>query len=85
MRDAAVGLLPDLRRRRVVMRAPVERVVVLVGIEDAVGIGGEPPPRFANRAVGALERIGEDQLRPVGVQDAPALRRDVRGTQSVTP
>ena len=67
------------------MRAPVESVVVLVGIEQAVGIGGKPAPRFANGAVGPLERIGKDQLRPIGVQDAPALGRDVCGTHSVTP
>jgi len=38
MRDAARRLLPDFERRRIVVRAPVELVVVLIRVVVAVRI-----------------------------------------------
>ena len=37
--DAAAGLLDDFRRRRVVVRAPVSGVVMLVDVEVRVRLG----------------------------------------------
>ena len=62
---------------RVVVRAPVERVVVLVRVEVPLRVGGKPAPRLADRAVRALERIGQHQLRAIRPQHALAFRRDV--------
>ena len=56
------------------MRAPVELVVVLVGIEVALGIRGEAPLRLANGAVGPFERVGEDQLGAVGRAECACAR-----------
>ena len=55
------------------MRFPVGRVVVLVGVEVAVGIGLVDLAAHADGAVGAFAGIAEDHLRAVGFQDAFAL------------
>ena len=73
MRQSAAGLLDDLRRGRVVVRAPVAVVVVLVRVEIAIGILRVQPPRLADRAVGAFERIGQDQLGAERAQNQLAL------------
>ena len=64
-------------RGRVVVRAPVAVVVVLVGIEVAVGLVGVQPPRLANRAVGAFERVGQHELGAERAQDQLPLRARV--------
>ena len=69
-----VGLLPDFGSRRVVVGAPVELVVVLIGIAVPLGLRGEPAARLANGAVRSLERIGEDQLGAVGAQESACAR-----------
>ncbi len=73
MSDAAPGLFEDLRAGRLVVRAPGHRVRILVGVPVAVGLRLEHEPDLADGAVGALERIGEQQLDAVGLQDRSAV------------
>jgi hypothetical protein len=61
MGQASARLLDDLRSGRVVVRAPVAFVVVLIRVEVAVGLGSLHPARLADRAVSTLERIGQHQ------------------------
>ena len=76
-------LIPDFERRGVVMRAPVELVVVLVGIKI---------PRRALRQTGVALRewrrrtpraVGEDQLGPYA-EDSLPLRSDVRRARTTS-
>ena len=59
---------------RLVVRAPVGVVVVLIGVEVALRIAGEQPPRLADGAVGAFHRIGQDQLGAEGLQACASAR-----------
>ena len=81
----AVRLRPDLRAGRLVVRAPVGVVAVLVGVEVALGRRRVAPPRLADRAVAPLLRVGQDDLGAVGAQDALALRAGVRGQAELDP
>src|SRR5438046_674255 len=74
MRDLVLGLLPDLRRGAQVMRARVRRIAVLIDVEIAAGLLIHQAAQVANRPVAALERVGVDQLRAVGLDDALARR-----------
>ena len=65
--------LQDLRARGPLVGARVRRVRVLVGVEVDVGPLGGQLPRPADRSVGALERVGLDELGAVGEQDLPPL------------
>src|SRR5919107_1010802 len=67
--DLAVGLLPDLGRRRFVVRARVGRVGVLVRIEVALGVLGVELPRLTDGPVRALVRVGQNKVHAVGAQD----------------
>src|SRR5918997_734457 len=69
VRDLAVRLLPDLRRRRFIMRARVGGVGVLVRIEVAFGVLCVEPPRLTDGPVRAVVRIGKDEVDAVGAQD----------------
>src|ERR687889_62337 len=71
--DLAVRLLPDLRRRRFVVRARVGRVGVLVRIEVAFGVFGVEPSRLTDGPVRALVRIGQHEVDTVGAQDLLSL------------
>src|SRR5215204_4160267 len=83
VRDLAVGLLPDLGRRRLVVRVGVGRVGVLVGIEVALGGLGVEPPRLTDGPVRAVTRVGQDEVHSVGAQDLLALLTGVpRHTES---
>src|SRR5580765_4309122 len=73
MRQRARGLLDDLRSGRIVVRAPVAVVVVLIGIEVLVGILRKQTPRLPNGAVGTLERARHDQIRAKGPKDELAF------------
>src|ERR671920_2443359 len=66
--DLAVGLLPDLGRRRFVVRARVGRVGVLVRIEVAPGFLGVEPPRLTDGPVRALVGVGQHEVDAVGAQ-----------------
>ncbi len=52
MRNAAIGLLENLDRGRLVMSAPVRVVVVLIGVEIASWLFSVEPACFADRADG---------------------------------
>src|ERR1035441_4865388 len=54
MRDAPAGLLDDLRPGVLEMRLPVRRVVVLIGVKIAIGIGHVNFAAEQNGPVGAL-------------------------------
>src|SRR5713101_8184770 len=75
MRDAPTGLLPNLRRGPELVRQRVRRVRVLIDVDISVRFRGGAPLRFADRAVRALERIGEDELRAKRARDPLALER----------
>ena len=80
-RDATVGLPPDLRAGRPVVRLGVPGVEVLVGLER--------PRHFAGEAIGngvvRLRRLAlhvggaDDHLRPVGAEQADLFRRHLVG------
>src|SRR5918995_2047303 len=73
VRDLAVRLLPDLRRRRFVVRARVGGVGVLVRIEVVFGVLGVEPPRLADGPVRAVIRVSKDEVDAVGAQDLLSL------------
>ena len=74
--DAAAGLRPDLRARRLEVRPPVGVVGVLVRVEVEVRAAAPPAARARRmRAVGPLQRIGPLELRAVG---APGRLRSAR-------
>ena len=54
-------------------------VVVLVRVEVAIGFLSLEPSRLADRAVGAFERVGQEQLGAERFQDELALRARIRG------
>jgi hypothetical protein len=84
MRDAALGLRQDLDRRAVVVRFPVGRIVVLIGIKIAIGIGLVNLAAQPNRAVRALAWIGEHHLRAVGFSTCLRSMEAFLGRQSFT-
>src|SRR5438552_19136539 len=51
MGDPPFGLLPDLVCSRVVVRLPVGRIVILIGIEIFTGRFAVSLARFSNRAI----------------------------------
>ena len=69
MRQPSAGLLDDLRRGRVVVRAPVAVVAVLIGIEVAIGILGVT----AGAPRGSRRRCSSSGL--VRISSAPSARR----------
>src|SRR5215472_518384 len=75
MGDAARSLRPNLVGRGAVMRLPVGRIAVLVGIKVLLRRGGHDLVNLANRAVGPFIAWSDDQLGPVGPKDALALER----------
>src|SRR5918997_91929 len=79
VRDLTFGLLPDLGRRGLVVRARVGRVLVLVGVEVPLGVLGVQAPRLPDGAVGALAGVGEHDLYTVGAQYLLALLAGVLG------
>src|SRR5829696_5306099 len=82
VRELAVRLLPDLRRRRFVVRARVGGVGVLVRIEVAFGVLSVEPPRLTNGPIRALVRVGQDEVDAVGTQDLlPLLAGVLRHTE----
>src|SRR5215210_5498234 len=66
VRDLAACLLPDLRRRRIVVRARVGRVGVLVRVEVSLRVLGVEPPRLPDGPVRAFAGIRQDELHAVG-------------------
>jgi hypothetical protein len=77
MGEAFIRLLDDLGARRLVVRAPVRRVVVLVRVEIAIGVGVVNPARLADGAVAAFHRIGQHHLGAVGAQQSRSFGRHV--------
>src|SRR5215204_815670 len=67
--DLAVRLFPDLGRRRLVVRARVGRIGVLVRIEVALGVLSVEPPRLTDGPVRAVVGVGQDEVHTVGAQD----------------
>src|SRR5262249_61374960 len=83
MGETTTGLLEDLRRRRLVVGAPVVVVAVLVAEEVAVGVGLPPPTDLAQGFVVAELRIGEHQARPVGEKPFLAFGAGIGGGDDV--
>ena len=79
MREASFGLPPDLRAGADLVRERVRGVGVLVHVGVAVGLRRRAPPRFADRAVRALERIREHDGGAERPDDSLSLRRDLVG------
>ena len=78
VRDAATGLFDDFRPGCVVVRLPVGVVIVLIGIEVAVGVGFHDFPDGTDSAVGAFVSRCQDKLSPVCLQDALAFDRGIQ-------
>ena len=68
-----------------IMRLPVRRIVVLIGIEIGVGILLVDFAAQPNRSVRTLARIGKNHLRAVSLQDLLALMRSVGGQAQASP
>ena len=64
VRDAAFGLLDDLGAGGLVVRLPVGVVIVLIGVEVAVGIGVVDLADLADRAIGTFVGRGETSSAP---------------------
>src|SRR5918998_1642688 len=79
VRDLTVRLLPDLRPRRLVVRTGIRRVGILVRIEVLLRLLGVEPPGLPDGPVGALARVGQNEIHPVGAQDLLALLARVPG------
>src|SRR5918993_715361 len=80
--DLAVRLLPDLGRRRLVVRARVGRVGVLVRIEVEFRTLSVEPPRLTDGPVRALVGVGQHKVHAVGAQDLlPLLAGVLRHTE----
>ena len=60
--DAAGGLFPDFVGGAAIVRLPVGRIAVLIGIEIFFGIGGDHFLHFADRAVGAFVAGSDDEF-----------------------
>ena len=78
VRDAPLGLLPNFRSGGLVMRLPVGRVAVLVGVEKLVRRRSVNLPCAADGAVRSFVRRRQNQLGAIGGQNALALRAGVR-------
>src|SRR2546423_1019986 len=70
--DASAGLLPDLDPRAELVRKRVRRVRVLIDVDVAVRVRRGTSLGFADGPVGAIERIGEDEVRAKSACDALA-------------
>src|SRR5260370_26561341 len=75
MCDAASGLLPDFAGRGAVVRLPIGRITVLIGIKIFFWVGRNNFMNPANRAIGSFIAGRNDQLRAERTEDALALRR----------
>ena len=77
MRDPAIGLVPDLRAGGPLVGRRVLRVPVLVRLERARDVAGEPRRDgvVALRRLGGDVRRAEDDLRAVRAQERLLLRR----------
>ncbi len=73
MGGATAGLLQNLGTGRLIVRFPVRRVVVLVGIIVAAVIRFVHFPALANRAIRTFGRIGQHDLGAVRLQDSLPL------------
>src|SRR5262249_56237901 len=65
MGDASRGLLEYFNARRFVMRAPVGRIVVLIGVKILVGIGRHYFAHGQDPAVRASARTRHDNFLPL--------------------
>ena len=73
MRYAAGSLRPDFVRGGAVVRLPVCRIAVLIGIKVFFGLRGHDFMDFVNRAVSAFIARSDHQFRAIGRQNALAL------------
>src|SRR5580692_4374208 len=75
MRDAPVGLLPNLVCRGVIVHLPVGWVAVLIRVEILLGLAGNDLVDTSNRAVRSFVPGGSDKLGSKSPEDALALVR----------
>src|SRR5215212_3378187 len=73
VRDLTARLLPDLLRRRLVVRSRIGRLGVLVRVEVSPRLLRKEPPRLPDGPVRSLARVGQDKVNPVGAQYLLAL------------
>ena len=79
MRHAAVGLMPDFRAGGFEMGERIRLIIILIGLEVAIGILVEQLAAEDDRAVRAFERVRIDRLGAERRDNALALGADVRG------
>ena len=77
MRDRPGGLPPNLNASAMIMRLPIGRIVVLVGIEVALWLARSQRLHRLNRAVRALQRVSKDELDVISAQNGDPLLADV--------
>src|SRR5260370_21334944 len=76
--NVVFGLLPNLERGGLIVRAPICRIAVLIGIEIPLRIAGVNLARPAYGSIGARVRGLQDDLGAVGPQNSLSLRAGVR-------
>src|SRR5581483_3616576 len=76
MRDAPLGLLPDLVGGAKVVSTPVRVIGILIRIKILVGSARMKFAGVTDRAVRSLGRVGIDDVRAVSLQNALALDRN---------
>ena len=76
--DRPVGLLEELGPGRLVVRAPVGRITVLIRVEVGVRVLGVELLRHADRSVGSLQGAGPHHVGPVDAEQALSLLGDAR-------
>src|SRR5260370_19308346 len=77
--NVVFGLLPNLERGGLIVRAPICRIAVLIGIEIPLRIAGVNLARPAYGSIGARVSGSQDDLGAVGRQNSLSLRAGVRG------
>src|ERR1700678_2827332 len=77
MRDPALGLRQNLRRRAIIVGFPIRGIVVLIGVKIAFGIGTVNLLAKPDGTVGTLGLIAKNHLGIVGLQDVLAFDGDV--------
>src|SRR4029077_11612964 len=75
MSDADRSLFPDFGGSGAIVRLPISRIAVLIGIKIFFGLCGDDLVHFADGAVGAFIARSADEFRAEGRKDPFALVR----------
>ena len=73
MGDTAAGLLPNFIRRAAIVRQPIRRIAVLIGIKIFRRLGSGQFTNASNGAVSSFVTGSHHQFRAIRVQNALAF------------